>query len=190
MAFLCLYPTNVLGTSGNWSKFKLDPRFDWALTAYNTSIGSNSYIYNDKFGFDDKYNATTMTLYKTFLSSGIAIDRLDISVQNANLTLNSLGTLQCNFDLNQSGVSDAIVSFKGFEAEPAEVLADGVLLDNYTYTSASDQLIIESSADNIVLNFPYGDDWGEIAIAIGFLAFIIGIIALALVVVKRRSEQN
>jgi hypothetical protein len=141
------------------------------------------------YGWTPEVNSTTFTMINAFISSGLAVDFFDVSVENANLTLNSLGTTQCSFDLDQFGGSDSIVTLSGFGAEPAEVIADGVLLDNYTYTSTSDSLIINSAASNIVINFPYGDDWAEIAVAIGFLAFIIGIIALALTVVKRRSEE-
>lgn len=186
---MLLFPNNALGTSGLWSNHKFDPSLDWGLTAYGTNISSSTYMYCDKFGWTPEVNSTVFTMIDAFISSGLAVDFFDVSVENANMTLNTLGTTQCSFDLDQFGGVAAEVTLSGFGVEPAEIIADGVLLENYTYIEASDSLIINSFASNIVISFPYGDDWAEIAVAIGFLAFIIGIIALALVVVKRRSED-
>ena len=153
-------------------------------------VRADSWLYCDSFGWNDETNSTAFELSNTFMSSGLAVDDLSVSVENANLTFSELGQSNCIFDLEQSGVSDANIQLIGFEEEPSEVVADGVLLDNYTYTESTDSLIIQTSASTIELSFFYGDDWAEIAIAIGFLAFIIGIIALALVVVKRRNENE
>lgn len=190
VSFFCLYPTNAFGTSGSWSSLKLSPDLQFEITAYDTMVRADSWLYCDSFGWDNADNSTAFELSNTFIGSGLAVADLSVSVENANLTFNSLGQSGCSFDLEQSGVNDANIELVGFLEEPAEVIADGVLLDNYTYTSASDSLIIQSSASMIELTFFYGDDLSEVAIAVGFLAFIFGVVALALVIVKRRNNEN
>lgn len=180
--------SGITYTVSQTTPLKLDPEFVYVLPAYNTSIGFETYLYCNQFEWEDD-NATTFTLYNTYLGSGTAIPELKISTIDGNLSFTSLSRYGCSFSLTNFG-SNATVSLVGFGQEPNDVAIDGTTITNYTYTTSNDTLLFTTEGASVVITYPGSAFTADDAIAVAVcMAIIVLCICLALIFTRGKDNE-
>ena len=174
-------------TNSQTTPLKLDPDFAYVLLAYNTSISTDTYLYCTEFGWNTEN--TSFLLTNTYLTNGIAIPSLDVSVQNANMSFTSLGQNEASFTL--TNFDEANITLVGFDREPSEITVDGVIFSNYTYSALTDGLQFATNGTQVVITFPSGLSGDEaVGIAIGFAVVILAVALVMIIVYSRRKQYD
>ena len=181
--------SGVAYTSSQTTPFKLDPEFVYVLPAYNTSIGFDSYVYCDKYGWNDD-NATNFLLYNTYMASGTSINTLQVSAVDGNLSFTTLNRYGCSFTLSNFG-GNANISLVGFGQEPNDITIDSVSSSNYTYTKSGDILTLLTNGTSVVITYPGSSFTADDAVAIAVALTVVAIgVCLAFIFVMRGRQQN
>lgn len=174
-------------TNSQTTPLKLDPDFSYVLLAYNTSISSDTYLYCTEFGWNTEN--TSFLLTNTYLTNGLAISDLEVSIQNANMSFTSLGQNEASFTL--TNFDEANITLIGFGREPSEITVDGAIFSNYTYTELTDGLQFATNGTQVIISFPgglSGDD--AVGIAIGFAVAVLAVCLVLIIVYNRRKQYD
>ena len=156
--------------------FKLSSELEFLLPAYNTTISGSDWLYCDSFEWSA--DNTTFTMTEAYMQGGLAIDTFAVSTQNANLTLNTLGMVTINFDLNYTSSTNATVTLTGLTQEPTQVIIDGAEAE-YTYTDSTDTLSIVTEGENVNITYPKDeDDLWVVGLVFGLIGLSIAMVAL------------
>lgn len=171
-------------TRADVGSLQISSDIEFAVPAYNTTVGASNYLYCNSFGWSDN-NATTVTFEEVYMASGVPVSNLDVTVQDANLTFNTLGLTNTNFNLANYTAAPSSVDLTGFTREPAQITVDGAEFTNYTYTS--DTLSFSTVGSVVDISFPAVADIG---IVLGVLGFVFAVIAIAMVIIYRKRGNN
>ena len=94
---------------------------DWGLNKYNTIISFASTLYCTSFGYDNYTSNSWWYWYNIYLS-GPTLSVLGLSVQNANITVNSLSSKQIILTVNApSGTTSTTQVYVGNLGRPTSI---------------------------------------------------------------------
>lgn len=152
-----------------------------ALLAYGSYIMSDDYLYI--YSWDWNAANTSVTFTDAYMSTGEAIDSLEIE-SDVNVTFSMVSNRQITYSVPSNGTQ----TFTGV-LEPASVTVDGVLTDNFTYTEATDSLIINGALSTVDIVFQFGlSVYDVVAIVIVFAMLGLAVALIYAVHNKRRDD--
>jgi hypothetical protein len=141
------------------------------LLAYNSYVLADDYFYIS--GWEWSADNTSITFSEAYMSTGEAIENLTIE-SDVNVTFSMVSNRQITYSIPNNGTQ----IFSGV-LEPVSVTVDGSLTDNYTYTEATQNLIVNGALSTVDIVFTAGItvyDVIPIIIVFGLLGLAVALI--------------
>jgi hypothetical protein len=155
----------------------------------NTTLQSSGVFYFDSFTFGN----TSILFHNINLGYFRSIPYLNFSTVDANVTVNRISNVD-QTSLTLAGDGNLSVSIIGFGASPISVVTSENATVPFTYTSASDLLLLQpevTTSETVLITFGADDDEVlGLAVAALLIGSTLGAVALVFAMRRRGSDGD
>lgn len=152
-----------------------------ALLAYGSYIMADDYFYIS--GWEWSADNTSISFSEAYMSTGEAIENFTVE-SDVNVTFSMVSNRQITYSIPDNGTQ----IFAGV-LEPVSVTVDGSLTDNYTYTEATQNLIVNGALSTVDIVFTAGITVYDVISIIVVFGLIGLAVALIFAVRNKRGDD-